>query len=97
MSLVIDNTNVTKDIRARYIKLLREHGYRIKCFYFKCDLGRSLQWNGLRQGTECIPEIGIFGTHKRLEIPSMQEGFDELYYVDWIDGQRVVKDWNSEV
>lgn len=97
MPLVIDNTNVTVEIRARYIALLREHGYRIKCYYFKSDLVRCLQWNGQRQGTACIPEVGIFGTHKRLEIPRLSEGFDELYYVDWVDGNRVVKDWNSEV
>jgi len=97
MPLVIDNTNVTVEIRARYIKALREHGYKIKCYYFKSDLARSLQWNGQRRGSECIPDVGILGTHKRLEIPSKSEGFDELYYVDWIDGNRVVKDWNSEV
>ncbi|KQV44831.1 MULTISPECIES: ATP-binding protein [unclassified Duganella] len=97
MPLVIDNTNASKEVRARYIALLKEQGYRIKCYYFKSDLERSLEWNDQRQGAECIPRAGIFSTHKRLEIPSPDEGFDELFYVDWIGGQRVVKEWNSEV
>jgi predicted kinase len=97
MPLVIDNTNVSKEVRARYIAMLRKHGYRIKCYYFKCDLDRSLAWNWQRQGAECIPQVGILSTQKRLEIPSREEGFDELFYVDWVAGQRVVKEWNSEV
>lgn len=97
MPLVIDNTNVSREVRARYIAMLKEYGYRIRCYYFKSDLERSLEWNGQRQGAECIPQVGIFSTHKRLEIPAREEGFDELFYVDWVDGERVVKEWISEV
>ncbi len=97
MPLVIDNTNASREVRARYIAMLKEHGYRIRCYYFKSDLDRSLEWNGQRQGAECISQVGIFSTHKRLEIPAREEGFDELFYVDWIDGERVVKEWISEV
>lgn len=97
MPLVIDNTNVSKAVRARYIDLLREHGYKIKCYYFKSDLDRALAWNEQRRGVECIPRVGILSTHKRLELPCREEGFDELFYVDWIDGERVVKEWNFEV
>lgn len=97
MPLVIDNTNVSREVRARYIAMLKEHGYCIRCYYFKSDLDRSLEWNGQRQGAECIPQVGIFSTHKRLEIPAREEGIDELFYVDWINGERVVKEWISEV
>jgi predicted kinase len=97
MPLVIDNTNVSKEVRARYISMLREHRYRIRCYYFKSDLNRALEWNGRRAGGECIPHVGILSAHKRLEIPSQDEGFDELHYVDWVDGKRVVKEWNIEV
>lgn len=97
MPLVIDNTNVSREVRARYIAMLKEYGYRIRCYYFKSDLERSLEWNGQRQGAECIPQVGIFSSHKRLEIPAREEGFDELFYVDWVDGERVVKEWISEV
>ncbi|MBL8150881.1 MAG: hypothetical protein JNN15_13225 [Blastocatellia bacterium] len=38
--------------------------------------------NAQRQGKEQIPEIGIRGTLKKLETPSMIEGFDELFYVN---------------
>jgi len=43
MPLVIDNTIVSREVRARYIAMLKEHGYRIRCYYFKSDLERSLE------------------------------------------------------
>lgn len=97
MPLVIDNTNVTRAVRANYIELLRQQKYTIKCFYFKTNVGRSLAWNSTRTGRDLIPEVGILGTYKRLEIPQRSEGFDELYYVDFDSGTQIVKEWEDEV
>lgn len=97
MPLVIDNTNVTKAARAKYIELLRQHKYAIKCYYFRADVSRSLAWNSTRKGKELIPAVGILGTYKRLEIPERLEGFDEMYYVDFENGTHIVKAWEDEV
>lgn len=37
--------------------------------------------NQQRPVAQQIPDRGIAGTAKRLELPSYAEGFDELYYV----------------
>ena len=38
------------------------------------------------------------GTHKRLELLELDEGFDELYYVSINDAQEfVIQKWNHEI
>ena len=53
--------------------------------------------NSRRIGKARIPEKGIFGTRKRLRVPSFEEGFDEIHRVR-IDeaGSFVVEGWPDE-
>ncbi|NHZ65633.1 AAA family ATPase [Massilia genomosp. 1] len=95
MPFVVDNTNPTRAVRAKYVDLLKGSKFKIRCVYFRIDLERSLAWNRSRSGAALIPDVGIFDTHKRIELPSMAEGFDELHYVDIIDKQFTVKAWNE--
>ena len=45
-----------------------------------------------------MPLVGLLGTYKRMELPSVSEGFDELYYVKiGEDGQFIVERWSDEV
>lgn len=97
MNAVIDNTNISVEVRKTYIERFKASGYQITGYYFKTDLGRAVKWNDRRKGKENIPMPGILGTHKKLELPSFEEGFDRLYYVDFEDGQAVVKEWNNEI
>jgi predicted kinase len=97
MPLVIDNTNITRDIRLRYIDIFKNMNYKVKGYYFKTDIKQSLEWNNKRNEKEKIPEIGIIGFYKRLELPSIEEGFDELYYVETINNKFVVKEWKNEI
>ena len=54
-------------------------------------------WNAQREGKAKIPEIGIKGTYRKLELPSLAEGFDELYYVAYEDNNWTVNNWNDEI
>lgn len=96
-SFVVDNTNPSKDTRKKYIDFCKDFKCTIKCYYFKIDLPRSLEWNDGRLGKEKIPTVGILGTHKKIEIPSADEGFDELFYVDYINQALIVKEWKNEI
>ena len=80
-SFAIDNTNPTREDRARYIPSARENGYRIIGYVMECDLSACIERNNRRVGKERIPEKGIAATLKRLEPPTFSEGFDELYFV----------------
>lgn len=78
---VVDNTNPLKSDRERYIKPAKKAGYEVVGYYFAPDLADALERNRLRDEKEVIPDVGIRGTYKKLELPSYDEGFDELYFV----------------
>jgi predicted kinase len=95
---VVDNTNVTAAERARYIAPARAAGFAVIGYYFSASLSEALERNRQRMGRARIPEKGVLGTYKRLELPQMGEGFDQLYYVE-IDaaGEFKVKEWINEI
>lgn len=95
---VVDNTNPSASERARYITLARSAGFRVAGYYFRSSVAEALKRNALRGDGERIPERGIFGTHKRLQLPARSEGFDELYYVTLsAEGKFEVEEWSDEV
>ncbi|GHV89325.1 hypothetical protein AGMMS50267_16850 [Spirochaetia bacterium] len=94
---VIDNTNITKTVRFKYISIIKQMDCKIIGYYFKTNINQSMEWNKNRNGKECIPDVGILGTYKKLEIPTLDEGFDILYYVEASTGNFVIKEWNNEI
>ena len=94
-SFVIDNTNPTRNDRARYIEKLRENKFKIKGYYFQSKIDECLARNISREGTEQIPDVGVKGTYNKLEKPSYDEGFDELYYVSLKGHEFVVQAWEK--
>lgn len=78
---VIDNTNPTKADRARYIQRAIEAGFEVICYYFETDLNSTLERNRHRTGKANIPEVGVRATYKKLEMPSLDEGFNEIFRV----------------
>ena len=90
---VVDNTNVTREQRARYITAAKPARFKITGYYFNTDIEDAIKRNSGRSGKKQIPERGILATYKKLEIPSLEEGFDLLYSVH-IDSSNnfVVKD-----
>ena len=78
---VIDNTNPTAVERAVYILPAKAAGFRIVGFYFNSSVADALRRNSARTGKERVPDKGILGTYKRLQLPQLDEGFDALYRV----------------
>ena len=97
MSFVIDNTNVTKEVRKKYIDIAKDMNIPIIGYYFKSDIKQSIERNNNRTGRDKIPQTGIFSTYKKLEIPSLDEGFTKLFYVDNTDIRFVIKEWQNEI
>ena len=95
---VIDNTNLTRKARAGYISRAKGAGFSVTGYYFKSALQAALERNRQRSGKALIPERGIIGAYRKLELPSLDEGVDQLFYVEIAeDGQFIVKEWNDEV
>lgn len=97
-AFVLDNTNVTKEVRAEFISRSKAAGFRVVGYYFRSDIASALARNSERASVARIPDRGVLGTYKKLEMPKRDEGFDALYYVQ-IDpaGQFQVEEWADEV
>ncbi|MBQ8263480.1 MAG: AAA family ATPase [Oscillospiraceae bacterium] len=80
-SFAVDNTNPTKADRARYIVPAKAAGYRVIGCFMESKLQICIARNELREGRARIPATAIAATSNRLEMPSWDEVFDELYFV----------------
>jgi predicted kinase len=86
-SVVIDDTNVSREQRASLIAEGQRQGVRVVAYFFDCPLGECIARNRERAGRARIPEAGIRAIAKRLVRPSLEEGFDEIRVVRALPGQ----------
>ena len=96
-SFVIDNTNPTREERAKYIEAARAAGFRVVGYYFSALLADALVRNAARPDAVRVPDAGVKATSAKLELPTRAEGFDELYFVRTGSGGFVVEEWRDEV
>ncbi|MDR9857191.1 AAA family ATPase [Paenibacillus sp. VCA1] len=89
---VIDNTNPTIIDRQKYIEVAKKNKFKVIGYCFVPDYELSLERNNARQGKERIAEIGIKSTLRKLQTPSYNEGFDELYLVRSLHGRFEVEE-----
>jgi len=94
---VIDNTNPSKEDRERYIPKIKIAKYKLIGYYFQSRIEEALERNSGREGKQRIPDAGVRATFSKLELPSYDEGFDELYYVELKEGNFIIKEWNDEI
>ena len=78
---VVENTNVTREERARYIRAAREAGFKIIGYFFESTAAEAVARNRARSQADRVPDVAIYTKNKRLEVPALGEGFDELYLV----------------
>lgn len=94
---VVDNTNPTREERARYILPAKAAGFAVVGYYFRSSGAECLDRNAKREGTERVPDVAVLSTAKRLERPAPAEGFDQLWYVRIEDGRFVTEEWTDAV
>jgi predicted kinase len=95
---VIDNTNPARVERLKYITSARAAKFKIVGYYFESKVADALTRNAHRLQRIVVPEKGILSTYKRLELPSKEEGFDELFYVSLIPNNEFrIEEWQNEV
>ena len=85
-SCVIDNTNVKRTDRLRYMELAKTNDFRVVGFCFVTRKEDALARNGRREDWACVREVAIRTMYRELEYPEMDEGFDELHFVTIQDG-----------
>jgi predicted kinase len=95
---VLDKTNLTREEREKHIASAKSFGFKIIGYYFQTNLQKAMERNNQRMGKAKIPDKGLFCSFKRLQIPKLEEGFDELFYVSINEeNDFVVEDWKDEI
>ncbi len=95
---VIDKTNPAIEARAKYIALAKEYKFTVVGYYFASGLTTAIERNNRRAGKAKIPEKAIRATFNRLQVPSLAEGFDQLFDVKIDDaGGFVVENRQKEI
>src|SRR5579859_7251212 len=90
---VVDNTNPRRVDRARYVTPARAAGFSIVGYHFESAIGDAILRNGARTGSARVPVRAITDSSKRLELPSLSEGFDMLHRV-YINGDEfTLEEW----
>jgi predicted kinase len=79
---VVDNTNPKPADRARYVVPARAAGFRLIACYFTTPLREAMRRNNLRLGKQKVPAVAVAGTFKKVERPTLEEGFDEIHTVE---------------
>ena len=96
LSVVVDNTNPTIEVRKEIIDVCRLYAAEITGYYFEVQLKQCLKRNRAREGKARVPDVAIFATLKKLTRPSYAEGFTKLFYVENKGDQSFeVYDWKE--
>jgi predicted kinase len=80
-SVAVDNTNPSVADRAPLIKAARAHGARVIGYFIDVTTRVAIARNAERSGRAKVPNVAIFTAAKRLERPTLAEGFDQLFSV----------------
>ena len=92
-SFVIDNTNPEIVDRERYITKAKEHGYHIIGIFFQSIVKDCVSRNVTRGNK--VPSKAIAATSNKLQMPSLEEGFDELFFARITDNGFDITKWRE--
>jgi len=95
---VVDKMNLTRAQRDAYIASAKAAGIKVRGFFFQSELASALQRNARRTPPERVPDAGLRSASATLQLPSRNEGFDQLSFVR-MNGQGGfhVEEWKDEV
>ncbi|MBQ9974869.1 MAG: ATP-binding protein [Clostridia bacterium] len=94
-SYAIDNTNPTREDRHRYISAAKAEGYKIIGYFMESKLKKCIERNDKREECERVPASAIASTSNKLQMPSYDEGFDELYFVENDGVTMTISKWRE--
>src|SRR5438067_2638875 len=78
-SVVVDNTNPRRADRAPLIAVAHQLGATAVGVLVAAPIADCLRRNAAREGKARVPAVAIFVTAKKLETPSREEGFDQVF------------------
>ena len=76
---MVDNTNPRRADRAPLIEVARRLGATSTGILVTASIADCLRRNAARDGKARVPAVAIYVAARKLEAPSREEGFDEVY------------------
>ncbi len=92
----VDNTNLTREEREKYILIAKERGWLVVGYFMKSVLKDCIARNEQREGDAKLPAKAVAAMSNRMELPRQDEGFDELYFVEIKNGRYEISEWRKE-
>ena len=92
----VDNTNLTREEREKYIIKAKAHGWLVVGYFMKSVLRDCIARNEQREGDAKLPAKAVAAMSNRMELPRQDEGFDELYFVEIKNGNYEITEWRKE-
>ncbi len=80
-NVYIDATHLSRKVRSQTRSWIRKNPYQI-AVSFEVPLNVALERNAQRTGRAKVPETAIYNMYHRYDIPSLKEGFDEIWHID---------------
>ncbi len=80
-SVVVDNTNVSREERAAAIAAAQAFGARIVVYRFAESVEACRERNERREGTSRVPLVALYAAAKRYQEPTEDEGIDAIHTV----------------
>lgn len=87
-SMVWDQTNISKNVRKEKIRKI-PNNYRLIALYFPTPLDVALKRNEKRAG-KVIPTDVIKNMNSKIEEPSYDEGFNDIFHIKLHKGSYVI-------
>jgi predicted kinase len=81
-SVVVDNTHPAIADRAPIIAAARARGAQVVGYFVDVTTRVAVARNAGRTGREKVPNVAIFTVAKRMQPPTLAEGFDQLFRVE---------------
>lgn len=94
-SVVVDNINASAADRAPLIAAARELGAPVVGYVMETEVKECLRRNRAREGKARVPDVAIFVNRKRLQPPTLAEGFEAIYRVRAVDGEYDVQAYTT--
>jgi predicted kinase len=80
--MVIDAVNGNRHERSSFIVPAKAAGYKVKGVHIFVDPGIALSRNAQREGKARLHDKAVLGFIGRWQPPSLDEGFDSLWFLD---------------
>lgn len=90
-SVVVDNTNVSREERAAAIEVARAFGARVVVYRFAESVADCRARNALREGSACVPLVAIYAAAKRYVEPTLDERIDVIRMVRIVAGSFAIE------